>query len=84
MLLREGRCVICGQVMYDPLLKEIKEDADEEIKKLAQSILMEALDLLSQKGFMDVGEATRLIEEDKDSVEEITAMIIMQLMPEEG
>ncbi|GAI88784.1 unnamed protein product [marine sediment metagenome] len=85
--MRKGKCAVCGQDMFDPLLSEVKE-ANSRIEKLATDILNDVLDLII-KYMADVfpkNEAEafdKLFSETKEYYN-IRDMISMALMPEEG
>ena len=45
-IMKKGKCSVCGQEMFDPLLSEINE-ADSRIEELANDILHDVLDFES-------------------------------------
>ncbi len=68
--LKEGKCPVCGQELYDPLLKELKEE-DSRIDDFAHHLVNEVLDELDK-------------EIDVELFDEIKARVSLALMPEEG
>ena len=85
--MRIGKCAVCGQDMFDPLLSEVKE-ANSRIEELANDILHDVLDLIIKymsdifpddeiKAFDELFEGT-------EAYYNIRDMISMTLMPEEG
>ncbi len=85
--MRKGKCAVCGQDMFDPLLSEVKE-TNSRIEKLANDILNDILDLII-KYMTDVlpqdeVEAFDELFEETETYYNIRDMISMALMPEEG
>ena len=85
--MRKGKCAVCGQEMFDPLLSEVKE-ADSRIEELANEILNDVMGLIVKE--MDkvfpkdeIQAFAELFEETK-AFYNIRDMISMALMPEEG
>ncbi len=68
--LREGKCPVCGQEIYDPLLCNLKAGGSK-IDDLAHYIVSEVLDELGKN--IDVG-----------LFDEIKARVSLALMPEEN
>ncbi len=85
--MRKGKCAVCGQDMFDPLLSEVKE-ANSRIEKLATDILNDVLDLIikymSDVFPNDEVEAFDELFEGTEAYFNIRDMISMALMPEEG
>ena len=85
--MRKGKCAVCGQDMFDPLLSEVKE-ANSKIEKLATNILNDVLDLiikyLSDVFPKDEVETFDALCEETETYYNIRDMISMALMPEEG
>ena len=67
--LKGAKCPVCGQVIYDPLLSELKADSSR-IDDLAHFITNEVLDGLDR-------------ELDVELFDEIKARVSLALMPEE-
>ena len=85
--MRKGKCAVCVQDMFDPLLSEVKE-ADSRIEKLANDILKDVLDLIikyTSDVFPEdeIKAFDKLFSETKEYYN-IRDMIAMALMPEEG
>ena len=85
--MRKGKCSVCGQDMFDPLLSEVKE-ANSSIENLATNILNDTLALIIKymvdvfpedeiKAFDELFEGTVAYYNIRD-------MIAMTLMPEKG
>ncbi len=85
--MRKGKCSVCGQDMFDPLLSEVKE-ANSRIEKLANDMLNDVLDLIikymSDVFPNDEVEAFDELFEGTEAYYNIRDMISMVLMPEEG
>jgi hypothetical protein len=85
--MKKGKCAVCGQDMFDPLLIEVKKK-DSRIDKLATEILNDVMDLIIKemdKFFpRDEIQAFDELFEDTESFYNIRDMISMALMPEEG
>ncbi|MBA7605909.1 hypothetical protein ES703_13045 [subsurface metagenome] len=85
--MKKGKCAVCGQDMFDPLLSEVKE-ANSRIEKLATDILNDVLDLIikymSDVFPNDEVEAFDELLEGTEAYYNIRDMISMALMPEEG
>ena len=85
--MRKGKCSVCGQDMFDPLLSEVKE-ANSKIEKLAINILNDVLGLIveymSDPFPEDEVEAFDELFEGTETYYNIRDMISMVLMPEEG
>ncbi|MCK4296238.1 MAG: hypothetical protein KAX28_06230 [Candidatus Marinimicrobia bacterium] len=85
--MRKGKCAVCGQEMFDPLLSEVKEE-DSRIEQLANGILNDVLDLIIK--YMadifpkDEVETFGALFEGTEAYYNIRDMISMALMPEEG
>ncbi|GAH67214.1 unnamed protein product [marine sediment metagenome] len=85
--MRKGKCSVCGQDMFDPLLSEVKEE-DSRIEQLANGILNDVLNLII-KYMVDLfpEDEIKAFDEVFDGTEayyNIRDMISMALMPEEG
>jgi len=85
--MKKGKCPVCGQDMFDPLLSEVKE-ANSRIEKLATNILNDVLALII-KYMSDVFPEDEIKAFDKlfegtEAYYNIRDMIAMVLMPEEG
>ena len=85
--MKKGKCAVCGQEMFDPLLSEVKE-ANSRIEKLANDILNDVLGLIIK--YMadvfpkdEVEAFDELFSETKEYYN-IRDMMVMALMPEEG
>ena len=85
--MRKGKCAVCNQDLYNPLLSELKKK-DGRIDKLATEILNDAVDLIIKemdKVFpKDEIQAFDELFEETEAFYNIKDMISMSLMPEEG
>ncbi len=84
--MRKGKCAVCGQDMFNPLLSEVK-GADSRIEKLATDILKEALALII-KHMADVFPVDEIkafdaLFEETEAYYNIRDLISMALMPQE-
>ena len=85
--MRKGKCAVCGQDMFDPLLSEVKE-ANSRIENMANDILHDVLDLIikymSEVFPRDEIETFDELFSGTEAYYNIRDMISMALMPEEG
>ncbi len=85
--MRKGKCAVCGQDMFDPLLNEVKE-VNSRIENLANDILNDVLDLIikymSDVFPQDEIEAFDELFSETEEYYNIRDIISMTLMPEEG
>ncbi|MCK4321644.1 hypothetical protein KAX08_03905 [candidate division WOR-3 bacterium] len=85
--MKKGKCAVCGQDTFDPLLSEVKE-ANSKIEELATNILNDVLGLIleymSDPFPEDEVEAFDELFEGTEAYYNIRDMISMTLMPEEG
>lgn len=84
----KGRCVVCGQDLFDPLLTELRrKDKNSDIGKLAGEIVTDILDEI--EGYMKVSfdekeiRKFRALFNGTDALAELAAMIAETLMPNE-
>lgn len=73
--MRKGKCVICGQEIFlDKIWKNTTLDC------IAKAIVLETINILSGLDYINPAKSKI----DDDTISEIEAMIVMQLMPEEN